>query len=370
MRIGFLCKRQYMGKDVILDRYARLYELPFQLSRRGHQVLGMCLSYQGHEVGSWIHADAPGSLTWESRALGRMPAAGVASYPITALRRLKAFQPDLLIGASDIPHVALASWLATRLQLPYLVDLYDNFEGYGQARIPGMKWLLRRATRNADLVTTTSEPLAALVREVYQARGKVIALPSTIDHAVFKPLDRSFARSQLGLPPEARLVGTAGGLQRDKGVDTLYQAWQKLAAQDPNLHLVLAGPFDPDFPPPSGERVRYLGQLPHARTALLFAALDVGVIYMRDTLFGRYCFPQKAYEMLACGLPLAVTRVGAMKDLFADVPRCLYEPDDAESLAACIRSQLTEPSHPSAVIEDWATLIGRIEPEICKLVQD
>ncbi|MDN5851146.1 MAG: hypothetical protein L0H63_16170, partial [Nitrococcus sp.] len=27
MRIAFLCKRRYMGKDVILDRFARLYEI-------------------------------------------------------------------------------------------------------------------------------------------------------------------------------------------------------------------------------------------------------------------------------------------------------------------------------------------------------
>lgn len=33
MRVAFLCKRRYMGKDVILDRYARLYEIPFQLAR-------------------------------------------------------------------------------------------------------------------------------------------------------------------------------------------------------------------------------------------------------------------------------------------------------------------------------------------------
>jgi hypothetical protein len=40
MRIAFLCKRQYMGKDVILDRYARLYEIPYQLARLGHTVRG------------------------------------------------------------------------------------------------------------------------------------------------------------------------------------------------------------------------------------------------------------------------------------------------------------------------------------------
>ena len=46
MRIAFLCKRRYMSKDVILDRYARLYEIPRQLALLGHEVLGLCMSYQ------------------------------------------------------------------------------------------------------------------------------------------------------------------------------------------------------------------------------------------------------------------------------------------------------------------------------------
>jgi hypothetical protein len=36
MRMAFLCKRHYMGKDVIADRYARLYEIPYQLVKLGH----------------------------------------------------------------------------------------------------------------------------------------------------------------------------------------------------------------------------------------------------------------------------------------------------------------------------------------------
>ena len=46
MRIAYLCKRRYMSKDVILDRYARLYEIPYQLARLGHTVEAFCLCYR------------------------------------------------------------------------------------------------------------------------------------------------------------------------------------------------------------------------------------------------------------------------------------------------------------------------------------
>jgi teichuronic acid biosynthesis glycosyltransferase TuaC len=368
MRIAFLCKRRYMGKDVILDRYARLYEIPFQLARLGHDVRGFCLSYQGHDEGAWEHEAAPGKLSWKSHSPGRLYLPGLVAYPQHLLRRLREFAPDVLIGASDIPHVALAGWLAKRLDVPYAVDLYDNFEGFGQARIPGMVTALRRAVRGAALVTTTSEPLRELVMETYRARGEVIAMPSTVDKNVFRPLDRVACRCALDLPERARLIGTAGGLHRDKGVGTLYDAWRVIAARDPDSHLVLAGPTDPGFPPPSGERIHYLGQLPHARTAELFNALDVGVIYLRDTPFGRYCFPQKAYEMLACGLPIASARIGVMPQLLASAPDGLYRADDADDLARAVLAQLNEPQAARVSIDDWAHIVGVMAQRLCGIL--
>jgi len=367
MKIAFLCKRKYMGKDVILDRYARLYELPFQLARLGHEVRGFCLSYQGHDEGAWEHAAAPGSLAWESRSLGTLRVPALAAYPGRLQLRLEEFQPDVLFGASDIPHVVLAAWLARRLRLPFAADLYDNFEGFGQARIPGFVPLLRWAVRGAGLVTTTSEPLRQLVTEGYGARGAVVAMPSSVDKAVFHPGDKREARDRLGLPGAVPLVGTAGGLYRGKGIEPLYRAWKRLSAQRPDVHLVLAGPVEAGLPLPEGERVHYLGRLAHAQVADLFNALDVGVISVLDTPFGRYCFPQKAYEMLACGLAVAAADVGAMSDLFAGTPQVLFRPGDAGALAGAVLHQLERPAVPAIPIEDWAGLVAGIEPLLRKL---
>lgn len=361
MRIAFLCKRQYMGKDVIVDRYARLYEIPHQLARLGHTVQGFCLSYQGHPQGQWSHEASPGQLTWESSSLGQLYVPALLKYPRHLLQRLKEFKPNIVVGASDIPQIVLSSWLAKRLGVPLVVDLYDNFEGFGQARLPGMVSALRRAVRTADLVTTTSEPLKQLVLDTYGAQGIVIAMPSTIDKSVFHRMDKATSRQTLGLPAKALLVGTAGGLSRDKGVDALYTAWEIIARKRSDVHLVLAGPIDPALPPPVGERVHHLGMLPHARTATLFNALDVGAICIRDTPFGRYSFPQKAYEMLACELPIAAADIGAMTHLFSATPSCLYKAEDGASLANTLMKQLDDPAKVQVQIRDWAQLAGDMD---------
>lgn len=350
-----------MGKDVIDDRYARLYEIPRQLALMGHDVRVLCVGYQGQVAGIWKHEANPGQLTFVARSIRAPWAPALLGYPGRVLADLRDFAPELIIGASDIPNVVLASWASKRLGAPLVVDLYDNFEAFGQARIPGMVTALRRATRDAAVVTTTSEPLARLIRDEYGAKGKVIAMPSTIDKATFHPLDRRASRDALGLPQDAILIGTAGGLHRAKGVGELFDAW-KILGKNPRVHLVLAGPLDGSIELPQGERVHYLGQLAHERIASFFSALDVATVCVLDTPFGRFCFPQKAYEILATGTPVIASDIGAMNDLLADYPRLLYRAGDATSLAERIADVIERPFSVDVPIEDWAQLVGRVEP--------
>jgi glycosyltransferase involved in cell wall biosynthesis len=369
MRIAYLCKRHYMSKDVILDRYARLYEIPRQLALLGHDVEAFCFSYSPALADlDVVHDAGPGRLRWRSRNRGRLAVPRLATYPWRLLRQLREFGPDIILAASDIPHVVLGAWLSRKLGRPFVADLYDNFEGFGQARIPGMIPALRKAVRGADLVLTTSESLRQLVLGEYAAKGQVVAMPSTIDQAMFRPRGKEECRASFGLPPGVPLVGTAGGLYRDKGIETLYAAWQRLSERIPDARLVLAGPHAPGLPPPVGDRVHYLGALPHERVAELFCALDVGAICILDTRFGRYCFPQKAYEMLACRLPVVAADVGAMGDLFADCRvRCLYPAGDADALASRLQAQLESPLVADVPIEDWRQLIDRLNRRLVTL---
>ncbi|WP_448100680.1 glycosyltransferase [Luteibacter jiangsuensis] len=363
MRIAFLCKRRYMGKDVIVDQYARLYEFPRQLAQRGNDVLVACIGYQDQPEGEWEHEVPRGRLRLRSRTARSPYLRTLLSYPRKLLEDLELFRPDIVYGASDIPNVVLAAWIARRLGVPLAVDLYDNFESFGQARIPGLVSALRSATRSASVITTTSEALAGFVRDKYRVTGHVLAVPSTVDRAVFHPQDKAASRRRLGLPPDALLIGTAGGLHRSKGIGELFDAWNLLRT-DERIHLVLAGPLDGSIELPGGDRVHYLGQLPHDQVAAFFSALDVATVCVLDTPFGRYCFPQKAYEILATGTPVVASDIGAMRELLAGHPALLYEAGSPASLAERIRGALDHPSSVHVDIEDWAALAARIEPAL------
>ena len=124
----------------------------------------------------------------------------MSRYPARTLDILREFKPDILVGASDCPHIILGSWLAKKLGIPFAADLYDHFESFGLSRLPGIVPLYKRALRDAAVVSCVSDPLAELVRHGYKANGKVICLPSTISKEIFYVRDKAACRETLGLP--------------------------------------------------------------------------------------------------------------------------------------------------------------------------
>jgi glycosyltransferase involved in cell wall biosynthesis len=86
---------------------------------------------------------------------------------------------------------------------------------------------------------------------------------------------------------------------------------------------------------------------------VLFSALDVGVISNLDSAFGRACFPQKLYEMLACNTLVVGARVGAVAELLRSCPGQLFEPNSDASLAQAIAHALDQACRPTLQIPDW-----------------
>ena len=71
--------------------------------------------------------------------------------------------------------------------------------------------------------------------------------------------------------------------------------------------------------------------------------------------------------MLACELPVVVANIGEMSYLFRDSPQVLFQTGNANDLASKIQQQLQSPQQQSIAVEDWATIIQRLEPMITAL---
>jgi glycosyltransferase involved in cell wall biosynthesis len=360
LRVLVLTKRQYTARDLLDDRFGRLRELPLELATAGAQVAGVCLSYRPRPEGVVHDERGAGRVAWTSLSPRRLLPFGRHSYWATLDRIGQALRPDVVWACSDVPHAVLGVRVARRLGARLVIDLYDNFASFGLARVPGVDAALGRALRAADGVTCVSAPLARHVGDAYGVRAPVAVIENAIPAGQFVPGDRAAARAALGLPAAARLVGTAGALSHGRGIGTLFAAFERLAAEDPTVRLVLAGALERDVVLPASDRVHYLGLLPATDVPRLLTALDVSVVCNRDSAFGRYCFPQKLYESLACRVPVVVARVGAMAELLAATPQVFYTPDDAASLLAALRGQLAAPRVLDLPVPTWATLAARL----------
>lgn len=362
MKLLFLCKQKYMRRDLIHDRYGRLYELPRNLSMN-HDVRVIAMNYQLEagfsSIKKYLHGD--NRVEWMSLKINFLILPTLIYYIYILYREFRQNPPDLIIGCSDGLHVILAVLLGRISGVRTLVDLYDNFETFGLTRIPGIGMLYRQAITRADVVICVSMALEAEIRQKYRTDKPVHTIESTINKTDFYPVSRQEARLDLGLDINAIYIGTAGALYRSRGINVIYDAWQNIIQEYPDIRLLLAGEPDTDCPIPDNRNVVYLGNLPHDRMNKLYNALDVGFIYMRDDDFGRFSFPQKAFEILACKIPVLCARVGVFPDLFHQQDEFLYAPDNVQELQGKIITLLERPSVPDIKIPTWEQQANKMD---------
>lgn len=363
MKILVLSKRQYMGKDLLDDRFGRFWELPWELARLGHEVKGIALSYRRRPE---AHLGTPlgisiGKLTWHSFNLCETCLPAPQRYFRFARHILSDFQPDVVWACSDAYHAILGHRLTRPSTSRLIIDLYDNFESYPATWFPGVLPLFRRAVRAAQGLTLVSAPLAGFVRERYRSSAPQLILENAVRADLFRPMERMVCRKQLALPLHAKIIGTAGALLPSRGIQTLFRAFQLLTADHDDLHLAFCGPRPPRAKLPKGDRVHDLGTLPLDNVPYFLNALDVAIVCNRESAFGRYNFPQKTREIMACAVPLVAAAVGSAKDALRETPECLFKPDDARSLAQAVHAQLLNPIPPRTKVPSWSDIALRLQ---------
>ena len=328
MKIVFLCKRYYTNKDLLEDRFGRLFHLPLELARLGHGVSVLALDYRGSAPreefidGVEFHT-IPSTLTRFPMALPR-------------LRRLvKKFGPDVIIASGDSHIGFIGSRLASKVGARFVFDVYDYYPVFPGNRIPGMRAMFNSALRRADLVLCASIPL---LNKLSPTCAKAVLIENGVDRQVFRPLDKSRAREAMGLSHDIPVVGYFGSVTPNQG-PLLFEAVRQLRAAFPGIVVLLAGRVNGcDISQPF---IIYKGLLPQRDLPQLIAACDIVTVpYARNPQIDMSgaC---KIAEYLACERPIVATRVAGHHEILSEVPQSIFEPN-ASDLAMAIRQQLGE----------------------------
>ena len=325
--------------------------------------MGIALSYRRKDEQTITDSDPSGKInvTWHPINLRSGLVPHLNRYEARALDIAKVFGPDVIWACSDAYHAIFGIRLAAKLGVRCIVDLYDNFESFKATGVPGVLPRFKRAVQSADGVTCVSHSLAKLIASSYSRQGASLVLENSARTDLFFARDRSACRKQLGLPQQATIIGTAGALDKSRGINALFYAFDLLVKKIPTLHLALAGPRGRYNAITMNPMVHDLATLRLDTVPVLLNALDVAVICNRDSTFGRHCFPQKAYEIIACRVPLVAAAVGSMNELLSEYPECLYEPENGNSLAQVIERQLGARTIVDLPVPSWTDSAKKLE---------
>lgn len=345
MNIHLLCKRYYTNKDLLNDRFGRLYHLPVQLARLGAKVSVTAIDYRNRQSAT-LHSSGV-IFDTAPATLRQLPGLVFALY-----RTIRATQPDVLIASGD-SHIGYIGWrIARRLGIRYFFDVYDDYTVFPGNRIPGMKRMFHSAVKHADGVLCASTPLQHKLSELNR---QTLLVENGVDRTLFAPGSPALARQTLGLEDMIPLVGYFGSITPTRG-PLLISACLTVRQAIPTLRLVLAGRV-------SGVTITepwidYLDELPQTSVPNLIRACDVVTVPYANDAFNSMAGPCKIAEYLACHKPVVATRVAGHEQIFKTAPESLCEPD-AESMAGALRRQLQNPMlEPFPESMDWE-YIGR-----------
>jgi len=146
---------------------------------------------------------------------------------------------------------------------------------------------------------------------------------------VFRPLDRSVTRRELGLPTDAHLLLFAGRIQPLKGPDVLLRAVAELVARQPELRSrlvvpVVGGPSGSGLDKPESlaalaselgidEMVRFVPPVSQAELARWYAAATLVAVPSYNESFGLV-----AAEAQAAGTLVVAAAVGGLTTVVRD----------------------------------------------------
>ena len=242
---------------------------------------------------------------------------------VRLVRLMRRERPDI-VHTHTAKAGALGRLAARLAGVPVIVHTFHGsiFDGYFGPAVAGFfQWVERILATGTDAIVAVSERVAAdLVERKIAPRNKVEVVPLGLELGRFQDVEiwRGELRRELGLPLQAKLMGSVGRLVPIKDLNTLLHAMIELSATQPEAILLIVGdgPERPALEKQAqrlglGSRVRFLGFRDDLER--IYADLDVAVNCSLNE--GT---PVSLIEAMASGVPVVATSVGGTPDLLEE----------------------------------------------------
>jgi glycosyltransferase involved in cell wall biosynthesis len=296
----------------------------------------------------------PGMRTVTRHTLGP---ATISTYVGAHARVVRALARAIDLHRVSLVHVFVAAALgyagraARRARVPAVGTVHEPLAAFAW---PRRRLLVRALNRFCDRVTVPSEATRAMAARNGVRADRMTVVRTGIDVDRFRPDPAAGqrVREELGLAPDAPVVGMVARFNPGKGHNVLLRAVANVMRSRPDVRCVLVG--DGLFP---GER-RW-----QARVAALARALGLGdrVVFAgwRDDVPAVLAaldvfvhpptapdsLPTVVLEAMAAERPVAAADIGGLPEIVEDgVSGCLVPPGDPAALAAGLHRLLGDPA--------------------------
>ncbi|WP_431882521.1 glycosyltransferase family 4 protein [Micromonospora gifhornensis] len=273
-----------------------------------------------------------------------------------------------VIHAHDwlVAHTAIT--LAEHLHLPLVTTMHATEAGRHQGWLPeemnrtihGVEhWLSNASTR----LIACSGYMRDQVTTLFEVpEEKVAVVPNGVDDRAWRARPRAVASARARFAGDGPLIGYAGRLVYEKGVQHLVDAVPQLRDRHPGLRVLIAGdgPYRGELEERTrqlglGGTVRFAGFLDNTQLPAVLGATDATVVPSLYEPFGMV-----ALEAAAAGAPLAVARTGGLAEIVEPgVTGVTFPHSDPPALAGAVGQLIGDEVFARRVARQARSMVGR-----------
>ncbi len=272
--------------------------------------------------------------------------------------------PAVRDQAFDLILVENEPWLAVKWQSLIAQRLWNRQARYGEftwenVTRPGLKGLIHRiayklTAKCADFWIAGNKAAADIVCAAGMKEERVLVCPQLgVDETLYAPCSpesKTSQRAGLGIEGDAFVVGFAGRMIAEKGINELVEAVAALATEDSRLRLVLVG--DGPLKPLLRERAKSCPWLclpdpvPHQQLPALLQTMDLLVLGSHPVRSANECWEEQfghiLIEAIGCDCVVAGSDSGAIPEVIGD-DEMIFPVGDQASIGALIQRAMKSP---------------------------
>lgn len=285
----------------------------------------------------------------------------------SALRAADRGGPYDVIHAHDwlVAHTAVT--LKEHLGVPLVTTIHATEAGRHQGWLPEEMnrtihqveyWL----SQESDRVIVCSGYMREQVMHLFDlGPDRVQVVPNGVDDRAWHARPRAVATARRQFAGDGPLVGYAGRLVYEKGVQHLVHAVPRLRQRHPGLRVVIAGdgPYREELQEEAKrleleETVRFAGFMTANQLPAVLAATDATVVPSLYEPFGMV-----ALEAAAAGAPLAVAATGGLAEIVEPgVTGVTFPHSDPDALAHAVDTLLADEVFARRVARQARTMVA------------